>query len=156
MGEKLVHHSLENCKPADAPAQPEALSAALAHAMAAIDRPSIRAAGFYPIVFRASLRSISPRPGPPAVALEIRPRHNRGLLVMRRFFLDALTQRIELLLRDAVDIGCDFHHGHGEKLRGEPQVQLVRERNMLLERARHQLQLGVGWVFHLAHLQRNA
>ena len=100
--------------------------------------------------------SISPRSRSPIEAAQAQHRRQRLLPVTGRFILDALTQGVKLLLRNPVNLGGDFHDGHGEKLCRKAQMQIVRDVDMLLERACHCLQLGGGGVFHLAHSQRCA
>ena|ERR1700694_3471433 len=81
-----------------------------------------------------SLYSISPRSRSPIEASQARHRRERLLRITRRFFFDAFTQGVKLLLRDPVNFGGNFHYGHGEKLCRKAQMQFVREVDMLLQR----------------------
>ena len=83
------------------------------------------------------LYSISPRSRSPIEAAQAQHRRQRLLPVTRRFFLDAFTQGVKLLLRDSVNLGGNFHYGHAEKLRRKAQMQFVREVDMLLQRPCH-------------------
>jgi hypothetical protein len=83
------------------------------------------------------LHSISPRSRSPIEAAQAQHRRRRLLPITRRFFLDAFTQGVKLLLRDPVNLGGNFHYGHGEKLCRKAQMQFVREVDMLLQRPCH-------------------
>jgi hypothetical protein len=84
-----------------------------------------------------SLDSISPRSRSPIEAAQAQHRPQRLLPITRRFFFDALTQGVKLLLRNPVNLGGDFHDGHGEKLCRKAQIQFVREVDVLLQRPCH-------------------
>src|ERR1700694_2097942 len=81
--------------------------------------------------------SRSPPPGTSVAAAEALYHRDCVLAVTRRFFFDAFAQGAKLLLGDPVNLGRNFHDGHGKKLCRKVQMQFVREANMLLERPCH-------------------
>ena len=80
--------------------------------------PKVQSAGSIP----RFLHSPSSCPRPPVEAAQ--PEGGRSHLPVpgRRRLLDAFAQGVQLLLRDAVNLGGDLHHRHGEQLRGKTQL----------------------------------